>query len=100
MSKKSGVTSVIGQFCVVRTVNAGVHMGFVQSQKGSEVTLTDSRRLWKWTEAFTLHEVSQKGVGKDSRISNPVPMILLLDAIEIIPCSESAGKNLQQSRNN
>lgn len=89
---------MIGEFCVVRTWTAGVHMGTVAEIYGTSVVLHDARRLYNWSGAFTLSEVSQDGVGEDSRISKPVPKILLTQAIEVIPCSEKAKANLSRSR--
>jgi len=90
---------MIGRFVIVRTYSAGVHTGYLRACVGTAVELTEARRLWQWTEAFTLNEVSQKGCGEESRISDPVPEILLTQAIEVIPCSEIGAKNLQRSRN-
>lgn len=88
--------TMIGKYVVVRTYSAGVHIGVLASQEGKEVTLTDARRLWYWTGAFTLSAVSQDGVGKDSKISVTVPEIALTEAIEIIPCSAAAEKQLRE----
>lgn len=86
---------MIGKYVVVRTHSAGVHVGVLQSQSGKEVTLSDARRIWSWRGAFTLSEMSQKGVSDESRLSMPVPAIMLTEAIEIIPCSEAAETNLR-----
>lgn len=90
---------MIGEFVIVRTYSAGVHMGTLAECNGTAVLLKDSRRLWRWQKAFTLNEASQHGVAEESRISEPVPLILLTQAIEVIPCSEKARKNLIRSRN-
>ena len=74
---------------IVRTYSAGVHIGTLQSREGQQVTLTNARRLWSWSGAFTLNAVATKGIRrKDSRISVAVPSIVLLEAIEIIPVAE------------
>lgn len=83
-----------GKYVVVRTYSAGVHIGTLLSQKGSEVTLKDARRIWQWTGAFTLSEVSQKGIS-GGKVSCAVPIIALTEAIEIIPCSAVSKKCLQ-----
>lgn len=87
------------KFVVVRTRSAGVHMGYLEEWNGTVVILRESRRLWRWDGAFTLNEVAVNGVSEDSRISDPVPIIGLSEAIEVIPCSEKAQKNLSRSRN-
>jgi hypothetical protein len=66
---------------------------------GTCVVLRDARRLWRWREAQTLHEVSLHGVAQEfSRISEAVPVICLTQAIEVIPCTTKARKNLEVSR--
>jgi hypothetical protein len=91
--------SLLNQFVIVRTYSAGVHMGTLREFAGTAVVLTDARRLWQWQGAFTLHEASQASVAEASRISEPVPLICLTQAIEVIPCSEKAKANLSRSRN-
>lgn len=91
---------MVGKFCIVRTVAAGVHCGVIQSFDGQTVAISDARRIWRWRGANTLHELSQHGASTEefTRISEPVDSIVLLDAIEIIPCSEKAAANLRTSR--
>jgi hypothetical protein len=86
-------------FVIVRTYSAGVHMGFLESHFQTVVVLRNARRLWSWAGAFTLHEVSSEGVSDESRISAAVDSITLTQAIEIIPCTKKAEKNLMKSRN-
>ena len=88
----------IGQFVLVRTFSAGVHMGTLRECAGTAVVLTDARRLWRWKGANTLHEVSQEGVQAGSRISEPVPSILLTQATEVIPVSPRARRSLERSQ--
>lgn len=90
---------MIGEFCILRTRNAGVHMGYLKELAGTVAIVTGSRRLWRWSGAFTLNEAAVNGVGEDSRISEPVAQIYLPEVIEVIPCTEKAKKNLSRSRN-
>ena len=85
---------MIGKQVIVRTYSAGVHFGTLDSRDGKEVVLNDARRIWHWEGAFTLSAVAMEGVKKTSKLSVAVPQILLTEAIEIIPCSEVAAKNL------
>ena len=87
---------MIGQYVLVRTYSAGVHMGTLVESHGTAVLLRDARRLWRWKGANSLHEVSQDGVGEGSRISKPVPTILLTQAIEVIPCSPRGRVSLDR----
>lgn len=92
--------SILNQFCIIRCKDAGVHMGVVKAINGRSVLLHDARRLWSWTERFTLNEVANKGAGPDSRISEPVAEIMLLEACEVILVDKVAIQNLQHTRNN
>lgn len=90
---------MIGEFCIVRTYSAGVHCGVLDECSGTAVVLKDARRIWRWSKAFSLNEMSLKGCGEDSRISQPVARIMLTQAVEIIPCTDKARENLSRSRN-
>lgn len=80
------------RYCIIRTFLAGVHAGYVKSQNGKEVTLVNARRLWKWAGAFTLFELAVNGTKDPSncKFATTVPEITLTEAIEIIPCTETA----------
>lgn len=90
---------MIGKFVICRTHSAGVHTGYLEEIHGTAGILKEGRRLWKWTDAFTLNEVANSGCGEDSRISDPVEEILLTQIIEVIPCTETATANLRRSHN-
>ena len=89
MSNKT-TTKNTKKIVLVRTYSAGVHFGALVSRTGTEVVLSDARRLWSWRGANTLNEVATKGVAQESRISEPVVEITLTQAIEIIPVTEAA----------
>ena len=93
--KKNG--SMIGKYVVVRTYSAGVHFGVLAAKSGQEVTLTDARRLWSWSGAFTLSEVSQTGI-TGGKVSVAIPEIAIMQAIEVIPTSKEAEKCLRGSK--
>jgi hypothetical protein len=93
------VTTKKAPFVVVRTHSAGVHVGTLSKRAGKEVVLTNARRIWRWRGANTLNELSQNGASDDwTRISDPVPTIVLTEAIEIIKCSKKAAMNLARSQ--
>ena len=81
------------EYVIARTYSAGVHCGTLVSQKGKEVVLKNARRIWQWNGAFTLREVSQRGIS-GGRVSCTVPAIVLTEAIEVIPCSADGKKSL------
>lgn len=93
------MTSMIGQFVVVRCRDAGVHCGVLERQEGREATLTDARRIWRWRGANTLNEVATAGISQDySRVSVPVERIALSETCEVLQASAAARENLSQSR--
>lgn len=89
---------LIGSLVIVRCVGAGVHIGTLVKRSGRVVQLKDSRILWRWRGANTLHEVANKGVDYEyTRLSEPADAVLL-DACEIIPVKEAARDILTTSR--
>ena len=85
----------LGNEVIVRCRDSGVHIGTLveDSVNGRTLKLTNARRLWQWSGAFTLNAVSQNGIKRaSSRISISVPEITLLDACEILPVA--AGVDL------
>lgn len=92
--------AIIDQFCLVRCRDAGVHCGIVKEVSGRSVLLYDARRLYEWSEHFTLNEVALKGGGRNARIPLAVKEILLLEACEVILCTPEAEADLRRSRNN
>lgn len=88
-----------GDLVLIRTFSAGVHVGRLKARNGREVDLVDARRVWRWKGANTLHELSQHGCDEEyTRVSEPVPTITLLEAIEILPVSIKAQPSLTKSR--
>lgn len=84
----------IGKKCIIRTYASGVHFGTLKSQSGRQVELENARRLWRWDVAphgVSLSEVAIHGpVGSRSKICSVVPEMTVLDALEILPCSDAA----------
>lgn len=82
----------IGCRVIVRARNAGVHYGTLVSA-GDFITLHQSHRIWKWEGAFTLSEVSQKGI-TGGRVAMEVPQISIpiQDVGEVITLSKEADE--------
>ena len=85
------------QYVVVRTYSAGVHVGELVDRRDKEVTLANARRIWSWQGANTLNEIALRGVGKGSRVSEPVSRIILTEAIEILECTPEGEGALRKS---
>lgn len=100
-AEPSLTTSLVGQKVIIRTYSAGVHFGELIEKAGKEVILKDSRRLWYWKTAnrgISLSEVANEGVDSGSKICEAVDL-QWLDAIEIIPCTKKAIKNIESQPN-
>ena len=92
---------MIGKKCIVRCYASGVHYGTLVAQDGRQVTLANSRRLWRWhtggkDKGVSLSAVSLTGLDASRSTVDPVlPEIVLLDALEIIPASEIAQASIE-----
>ncbi len=80
------------RYVIVRTNTAGVHAGYLDTRNGKIVTLKDTRRVWYWKGAASLSQLA--GVGTSDPVGCKFPAaidsITLTEAIEIIPCSDTA----------
>jgi hypothetical protein len=85
------------KYVIVRTLSAGVFAGFLKSRKGQEVVLTTARRLWYWSGAASLSQLSVDGTSdpKNCKFPVAVPEVTLLQAIEILPVSVKAKKSIE-----
>lgn len=88
----------IGSYVIARTCSAGVFAGTLASRDGKELTLTDARRLWYWSGAASLSELSVRGVKNPGECKFPiaVPCVVLTEVIEILPVSDAAQKSIEE----
>lgn len=83
-------------FVIVRTYSAGVFAGYLKSRDGQEVALEKAIRLWYWKGAASLSELAQSGVKCPDECKFAVPTdVLLLQAIEILPVTDSARQCIE-----
>lgn len=82
---------------IVRTQSAGVFAGVLHSLKGNVAVVTNARRLWYWSGAASLSELSVSGVKNPSSCKFPiaVPSVTLIGVIEILPLSDAAKKSIE-----
>ena len=98
---QTGLNSMIGKKCIVRTYSAGVWFGEIAEKSGNEVIIKDARRMWKWwaAEGISLSAVALHGIRHDqSKIVESVPAVWL-EAIELIPASDKAIANIEGAPN-
>lgn len=82
---------------IIRADRAGVFFGTLKEKNGSEVTLTDCRRIWYWSGAASLSQLATEGVKRpdECKFTVVVPLITILGVIEIIPCTKEAIKSIE-----
>ena len=98
---QTGLNSMLGKKCVVRTYSAGVWFGEVEEKAGNEVIIKNARRMWAWwaAEGISLSSVALHGVKHaESKIVEAVPSVWL-EAIELIPASEKAIASIEGAPN-
>lgn len=80
------------QYYIVRSDRAGVFFGHIKERNGSEVTMTDVRRIWRWDGAASLSQLATEGVkrSQNCQFTVVVPEMTILGVIEIIPCTDDA----------
>lgn len=90
----------IGKKVLIRGNRSGVEFGELVSQNGSEVTLKNARRIWYWDGAASLSQLAKDGTSNPSncKFTVFVDSITILDAIEIIPCTDKAVKSIEEVR--
>ncbi|MBQ2979711.1 MAG: hypothetical protein IJE18_06340 [Bacteroidaceae bacterium] len=89
--------NLIGKKVIVRGDRSGVFFGTLAQCDNREVTLNDCRRIWYWEGAASISQIAQEGVKKPERCKFTVTVdsIVILDAIEIIPCTDQAIKSIE-----
>ena len=89
---------MIGKKVIIRADRAGVFFGTLKEKNGSEVVLTDCRRLWRWEGAASISQLAVGGTKdpNNCKFTVVVPIISILGVIEIIPCTEEAIKSIEE----
>ena len=85
-------------YVMIRTYSAGVHCGYLKSRDGKEVVLLDSIRIWKWSGAASLSQLSMEGTNAPDGCKFGVPIttsLTLTETIEVIEMTETAKQSIQ-----
>lgn len=90
--------NMIGKYVIIRADRAGVFAGVLAEKDGSEVVLTDCRRLWQWDGAASISQLALSGPSKPQNCKFTVTLdnICILGVIEIIPCTELAERVIKE----
>ena len=83
---------------IVRTNRAGVFFGEIKHKEGNEVTMTDVRKVWYWDGACAVEELATNGTTcpDNCKLTVTVKEMTVMDAIQIIPCTDKAAKSLDK----
>lgn len=95
-----GIQYGIGKNVIIRTCSAGVWCGTLSQKSGSEVILTNARRLWRWwaAESISLSAVAVFGILEEKSKIAPAVEGVWLEAIEIIPTTDKAEKSIMGAK--
>jgi len=85
-----------GKYVIVRTYSAGVFAGYLESQEGRQLVLTEARRLWYWSGAASLSQMAMEGISKPEECKFPceVDRVILMECIEILDVTERAKDSI------
>lgn len=81
---------------IIRGNRSGVFYGEIAERNGQEVTIRNCRRLWYWDGAASLSQLAKDGTKrpKSCKFTVTVDELVVLDAIELIPCTEDAERSI------
>jgi hypothetical protein len=93
-SNQLKLIKMIGKIVIVRSDKAGVFFGTLKSKEGSEVVMTNVRKIWYWDGASAVEQLASEGVTKanNCKFTVTVNEICILGVSQIIPCTEFAIK--------
>jgi hypothetical protein len=85
------------RFVICRTYSAGVFAGYLESRNGREVIMKNARRIWYWAGAASLSQLAMEGtkLPEKCKFACPVDRVELLEAIEILDCTEAARLSIE-----
>ena len=85
------------EYVMCRTYSAGVFAGYLKERNGQEVELLKARRIWSWAGAASLSQLAMEGTSKPNDCKFPIAVekVILTQAIEIIPITKKAQKNIE-----
>lgn len=92
------IKDFLGQKVIVRGDRSGVFFGTLAEKEGTEVKLTNCRRLWYWDGAASISQLATDGTVKPNncKFTVTVEEIIITDAIEIIKCTDKAAEKIEK----
>ena len=92
------ISPFIGKNVIVRTYSAGVFYGKLERMDGQEAVVTNARRVWYWSGAASLSQLSKEGTSAPEGCKFPAPVdaVHLTQVIEVLPLTEKAMLSLDE----
>lgn len=86
------------KYVIVRGDRSGVFAGNIKSRNGREICMTNVRRIWYWDGAASISQLAKDGVSnpENCKFTVSVDEMEILDAIEIIPCTEKSANQIKE----
>ena len=71
--------------------------GEIEERNGQEIKMRNVRCIWYWDGAATLLQLAAEGTMNpdNCKFTMTVDSLVVLDAIEIIPCTDRAIKSIE-----
>lgn len=86
------------QYYIVRCDRAGVFFGKIKERNGTDVVMTEVRKIWFWSGAAAVEQLAMNGPKNPSqcKITVEVPEMTVIDPVQIIPCTQTAKETIQR----
>ena len=71
---------------------AGVFFGILEDKQGTEITLKNARKFYKFSGANTVEDLADKGAMnvEDCKLTVSVSQIVLSNFCQLLPCTDKA----------
>ena len=85
------------EYKIIRTRNAGVFAGYIESRDGMETVIRQARRLWRWYGAASLSQLAQEGTSDPDNCKFPIAVdtITVTETIEILDVTKKAQDSIR-----
>lgn len=83
---------------MIRTYSAGVFCGYLKEKNGKEGVLLEAIRIWRWSGAASLSQLSQEGTNDpdNCKFGVPIDRLELTEIIEVMSMTEKAKSSIKE----
>lgn len=88
---------LIGKYVIVRSHMAGVFFGILSAKEGTELTLSNARKLYYFVGANTVEDLAKQGAldVANCQFTVEIETMVISDFVQILPCTEKAINNIK-----